>query len=265
MQPQDIDGVEWVVDAAGIARIVLARPAEANTMTLRAATAFAAAVDAVAAAGPRVVLLTGTGRMFCAGGDIGEFQRNIGGFDRLIDDILVVLHPAVVRLSELPVPVVVAINGSFGGAGLGLALCGDFAYAAAGAKLRTGYVALGLSPDAGSSWFLTRRIGAARAKQLFFTNDALDATAMLAAGIVDAVLPDDRLMPEAEALCSRLAAASTGSIAVIKRLCDGADRRTLRDHLALEKQLLEGRARGPDAREGVGAFLERRPAAFART
>ena len=156
------------------------------------------------------------------------------------------------------------INGSFGGAGLGLALCGDFAYAAASAKLRTGYVALGLSPDAGSSYFLVRRIGVARAKQLFFTNEALDAQQCLAAGIVDAVFPDDRLLDAAEALCARLACASTGSIAAIKRLCDGAERRSLTEHLALEKTLLVERARDGDAREGVAAFLERRPADFAR-
>jgi len=262
MQEQTFDGIAWGIDRHGIARIVLDRPAEANTMTLKASLAFARAVSEIATASPRVVLLTGRGRLFCAGGDIGEFRQNMSRFDGLIDDILVALHPAIVRLSELPVPVVTAVNGSFGGAGLGLALCGDFAYAAASAKLRTGYVALGLSPDAGSSYFLARRIGTARAKQLFFTNDALDAPRLLAAGIVDAVFPDDRLLPEAEALCMRLANASTGSLGVIKTLCDGADRRTLADHLALEKRLLEERARGADAREGVTAFLERRPAVF---
>jgi 2-(1,2-epoxy-1,2-dihydrophenyl)acetyl-CoA isomerase len=262
MQDQTLDGIVWGIAANGVARIVMDRPTDANTMTLKAATAFAKAVDAVAAASPRAVLLAGRGRMFCAGGDIGEFQRNIGAFDQLITDILAVLHPAVVKLGELPVPVVTAINGSFGGAGLGLALCGDFAYAAASAKLRTGYVALGLSPDAGSSYFLVRRIGAARAKQLFFTNEALDAQACLAAGIVDAVFPDDRVLAEADALCTRLAAASTGSIGVIKRLCDGAERRTLTEHLALERSLLEERARGADAREGIDAFLARRAPVF---
>ena len=262
MQQQTFDGIVWSIDGHGIARILMDRPAEANTMTLKASLAFARAVGEIAAASPRVVLLTGRGKLFCAGGDIGEFQQNMTRFDGLIDDILVALHPAVVQLSELPVPVVTAINGSFGGAGLGLALCGDFAYAAASVKLRTGYVALGLSPDAGSSYFLTRRIGTARAKQLFFTNEALDAPRLLAAGIVDAVFPDDRLMPEADALCERLAQAATGSIGVIKTLCDGAERRSLTEHLALEKRLLEERARGPDAREGVTAFLERRPAVF---
>lgn len=262
MQQQTFDGIVWNIDGRGIARIVMDRPAEANTMTLPASIAFAKAVGAIADASPRVVLLTGRGRMFCAGGDIGEFQRHADAFDALISDILTVLHPAVVRLAELPVPVVTAINGSFGGAGVGLALCGDFAYAAASMKLRTGYVALGLSPDAGSSYFLTRRIGPTRAKQLFFTNEALDAERCLAMGIVDAVFPDDRVLPEAEALCERLAAASTGSIAVIKRLCDGAGQRSLTDHLALERSLLEGRAREPDAHEGIDAFLARRAPAF---
>ena len=256
------DGVRFGVDDDGIARIVLDRPDEANTLTLAAATALAQAIDAVADAEPRVVLLTGSGRVFCAGGDIREFARHAGRLDALVDDILRVLHPALHRLAELPVPVVTAINGSVGGAGIGLALCGDFAYAAASMKLRTGYAAIGLSPDAGSSYFTARRIGAARAKQLFFLSDAVEAERCLASGLVDAVCADDRLLLEADALCRRLASASTGSLAVIKRLCDGAPRRSLAEHLALEKTLLEARTRTADATEGIAAFLERRAPRF---
>jgi 2-(1,2-epoxy-1,2-dihydrophenyl)acetyl-CoA isomerase len=182
--------------------------------------------------------------------------------DRLVGDILTVLHPALARLAALPVPVVTAINGSVGGAGLGLALCGDFAYASSSMKLRTGYAAIGLSPDAGSSYFLTRRVGATRAKQLFFLSDAVSAQQCLEWGIVDAVFPDEQLMQAAQALCARLAVSATGSIAAIKQLCDGADGRTLTEHLALEKTLLQARARSNDAREGVNAFLERRAARF---
>ncbi len=249
----------------GVAWLTLNRPAAGNALDLPMARAFLqAAIACDADPAVRCVAVTGAGRMFCAGGDIGEFRQNMGAFDRLIEDILGVLHPAVATLGALPVPVVTAINGSFGGAGLGLALCGDFAYVAASAKLRTGYVALGLSPDAGSSYFLVRRIGATRAKQLFFTNDALDAQQCLAAGIVDAVFADDRVLPEAEALCARLANASTGSIAAIKRLCDGAGMASLAQHLEREKAFLVDRARGADAVEGVTAFLERRPPVFDR-
>jgi 2-(1,2-epoxy-1,2-dihydrophenyl)acetyl-CoA isomerase len=256
------DGIQWHIDAQGIARIVVDRAEHHNTISSRAGEALAQAIDDIAASAPRAVLLTGNGRVFCAGGDIGEFAANTGSLDKLVDRILTVLHPAMKRLAELPVPVVTALNGPVGGAGVGLALCGDFAIAAASMKLRTGYAAIGLSPDAGSSYFLTRRIGSLRARQLFFTSETVDAQRCLALGIVDAVYPDDRLMIEAEAMCARLAVSAPGSLAAIKQLCDGAPQRSLADHLALEKSLLEARARSADAREGVSAFIARRAPVF---
>jgi 2-(1,2-epoxy-1,2-dihydrophenyl)acetyl-CoA isomerase len=262
MQERRAEGLVRSIDARGIARIVIDRPNEHNTISAAAGAALAQAIDEVVAAAPRVVLLTGTGPVFCAGGDIGEFQAHAGALDALVDRILGVLHPAIARLAALPVPVVTALNGSVGGAGVGLALCGDFALAAASMKLRTGYAAIGLSPDAGASWFLARRVGALRARQLFFTSETLDAQRCLEAGIVDAVFANDRLLPEAEALCERLAAAAPGSLAAIKQLCDGAAQRALAEHLALEKSLLEERARSADAREGIAAFLARRAPVF---
>ena len=261
MQERRCQGIARSVDERGIARIVIDRPADHNTISAPASVALALAIDEVIDAAPRVVLLTGTGAVFCAGGDIGEFQVHAGALDGLVDRILSVLHPALARLAALPVPVVTALNGSVAGAGVGLALCGDFALAAASMKLRTGYAAIGLSPDAGASWFLARRVGAMRARQLFFTSETIDAQRCLAEGIVDAVFASDRLIPEAEALCERLAGLSPGSLAAIKQLCDGASR-PLEDHLALEKSLLEERARSGDAREGVAAFLTRRAPLF---
>ncbi len=262
MQEVRSEGVVRSVDAHGIARIVLDRPAAHNTISEPVSVALAHAIDEVIAAAPRVVLLTASGKIFCAGGDIGEFRDRAGALDVLVDRILSALHPALARLAALPVPVVTALNGAVGGAGVGLALCGDFALAAASMKLRTGYAAIGLSPDAGASWGLTQRVGALRARQLFLTSETLDASQCLAAGIVDAVHADERLRPEAEALCLRLAAAAPGSVAAVKRLCGGAAAGSFTDHLALEKSLLEERARSADAREGIAAFLARRAPMF---
>jgi 2-(1,2-epoxy-1,2-dihydrophenyl)acetyl-CoA isomerase len=261
MQARQSEGVEWHV-TDGIGHIVLNRAQQSNSITSGAGLAIAQAIDDLAAASPRAVLISGRGKVFCAGGDIGEFQAHADDLDGLVDDILTVLHPALARLATLPVPVVTAINGSVGGAGVGLALCGDFAYASSSFKLRTGYAAIGLSPDAGSSYFLTRRVGPTRAKQLFFLSDAVPAQQCLEWGIVDAVFPDEELLQEAQALCARLAASATGSLSAIKQLCDGVGGRTLVEHLALEKALLQARARSRDAREGVSAFLERRAARF---
>jgi 2-(1,2-epoxy-1,2-dihydrophenyl)acetyl-CoA isomerase len=252
------DGILWRIDEHGIARLVIDRPERHNTLSEAAAGAFARAVDELAAGAPRVVLVSGRGSIFCAGGDIDEFSAHAAALAPLVERTLKAIHPALLRLAELPVPIVTALNGAVGGAGIGLALCGDFALAAASMKLRTGYAAIGLSPDVGASYFLTRRAGSLRARQLFFTSETLDALGCLEAGIVDAVYPDAQLMPEAEALCARLAAAAPGSLAAIKRLCDGAPRRSLAEHLALEQALLVEQAGSADAREGVAAFLARR-------
>jgi 2-(1,2-epoxy-1,2-dihydrophenyl)acetyl-CoA isomerase len=257
-EPRNAEGIAWHIDEDGIGRIVLDRARAPNTLSERTACAFAQAVADLANGEPRALLLTGRGRVFCAGGDIDEFAANAASLAPLVSRILTALNPAILRLSELPVPVVTALNGPVGGAGIGLALCGDFAYAAASMKLRTGYAAIGLSPDAGASYFLARRAGELRARQLFFTSEALSAQRCLEWGIVDAVVADERLLPEAEALCHRLLAAPRGSLAAIKRLCTGTTSRPLSEHLALEKSLLEAQAARDDAREGVAAFLARR-------
>ena len=262
MEESEDEGIVHGIDARGVARIVIDRPRQHNTLSVSAGEALARAIGDIADAAPRVVLVSGRGPVFCAGGDIAEFEANAGRLDGLVDRILTVLHPAIQRLAELPVPVVTAINGSVGGAGVGLALCGDFALASASMKLRTGYAAIGLSPDVGASYFLTRRVGTMRARQLFFTSETLDSGRCLHLGIVDAVHADDVLMAEAQSLCERLAAGAPGSFAAIKQLCIGAPSHRLADHLADEKSLLEARARSSDAQEGIAAFLARRPPVF---
>ena len=129
-------------------------------------------------------------------------------------------------------------------------------------KLRTGYAAIGLSPDAGASYFLARRVGAERAKQLFFLSEPVDAQRCLALGIVDAVHPDEAFAAATEALLARLAAAATGSLARVKQLCEGVGARGLREHLDLERTLLQQASRTADAAEGGRAFLEKRPPRF---
>lgn len=258
---EESEGIAWGV-ADGIGRIVLKRPGRANAIGLESSRALVRAIDEVLAAGPRVILLTGEGRVFCAGGDIGEFVAAGDALPALVDDILDRLHPALLRLSAQPAPLVVAVNGSVGGAGVGLALCGDFVLAAESMKLRTGYAAIGLSPDAGASYFLARRVGPVRAQQLLMLSEAIDSQRCLAWGAVDALYPDAELAAAAEALVVRLAAGASASFAAIKTLCAGAPGRPFDTHLAMEQKLLRERAGSADAREGVAAFVEKRVARF---
>ncbi|MFP5461654.1 MAG: enoyl-CoA hydratase/isomerase family protein, partial [Gammaproteobacteria bacterium] len=136
--------VLWSVEN-GVGRITLNRPERANAVGLASSRALAAAIDAVVAAAPKVVVLTGRGPRFCAGGDIDEFVADQENMARLIGEILAPLHPALLRLANLPAPVITAVNGPVGSAGIALALCGDIVLAADTMKLRAGYSAIGLT------------------------------------------------------------------------------------------------------------------------
>lgn len=255
------DGIAWGV-ADGIGRIVLQRPEQANALTHAASRALVRAIHQVLDGQPRVVLLTAEGRIFCAGGDINEFRAAGPALDALVNEVLTPLHPALHRLATAPLPIVAAVNGPVAGAGIGLALCADFVLGAESMKLRTGYAAIGLSPDAGASFFLARRVGALRAQQWFMLSEAIDAQRCLQHGVIDALHPDAELAKAAEALVQRLAHSASASLAGIKMLCGGLPTRDLQAHLALEQLLLMESARSADGREGVRAFIEKRSPRF---
>jgi 2-(1,2-epoxy-1,2-dihydrophenyl)acetyl-CoA isomerase len=255
------EGIAWGVEE-GVGRIVLKRPGHANALGAANGRALVRAIDEVLERRPHAILLTGEGRVFCAGGDIDEFVAAGEALPELVNEMLDGLHPALLRLSNNPAPLVVAVNGAVGGAGVGLALCGDFVLAAESMKLRTGYAAIGLSPDAGASYFLARRVGPVRAQRLLMLSDAVDSQRCLAWGAVDALHPDAELAAAAEALVMRLAHGASGSFAAIKQLCAGAPGRPFDEHLALEQKLLHERAGSADAREGVAAFVAKRAPRF---
>jgi 2-(1,2-epoxy-1,2-dihydrophenyl)acetyl-CoA isomerase len=258
---QEHEGIAWWREGP-VGRIELRRPQKANALGKASGHALAGAIDELLSGGPGSILLTAQGAVFCAGGDIDEFVSAGASLDGLVADILAPLHPAIERLASAPAPVVSAVGGGIGGAGVGLALCADFVLAAESMKLRSGYAAIGLSPDLGSSYFLARRVGSQRAKQWLMLSEPVDARTCLAHGAVDAVHPDAELNAAALALASRLAHGARDSLAGIKTLCDGWSQRTLGQQLALEEALLCERARSADAREGISAFVEKRAPRF---
>ena len=221
------------------------------------------AIDQAAHADIGAILLSAHGKQFCAGGDIHEFVERLADFDVLIHAMLDMLHPAIHRLATMPLPVVSALQGPIGGAGIAMALCADLVLAAPAMKLRGGYSAIGLSPDLGASYYLARRAGAARAKNILMTNRVLSAEQCLAWGIVDEVHGADALLPAARALAEQLARGATQSLGGIKRLCDSAHAHDLRSHLDLERAALLHCARSADGHEGVHAFVAKRAPVFA--
>jgi 2-(1,2-epoxy-1,2-dihydrophenyl)acetyl-CoA isomerase len=247
----------------GVARIVLDRPDAGNALDVEMKDALAAAVERVRRdASVRVVVLSAAGKAFCVGGDIGGMKGAGSDLPAWIGAMAGGLGESVRTLAALPVPVVSAVQGAVAGGGIGLALCADVVLGGESMRLRGGYTAIGLTPDLGASWFLTRRAGEARAKEIFFQNRALTAKECLAWGIVDAVHPDALLGAEADALARRLADGATAALGRAKALVDGAASRTLEAHLALEKESMVASSRTDDAREGLTAFVEKRAPRF---
>ena len=246
-----------------VATIVLNRPEQSNAIDPDAARALIACIGAVAAdASIRAVVLRGAGAHFCVGGSIAFFDTAGAALPALLEQFIGPLHDAIHQLATLPVPVISAVNGSVAGGGIGLALCADIVLAAESMKLRGGYSAIGLTPDAGASWLLTRRAGAACAKRIFFTNVPLSAQQCIALGIVDEIVPDDELCVRTIRLARTLSQGATEALGSIKRLVDGAHARSLAAQLDMERQLMVGAAASAHAAEGITAFREKRSPRF---
>lgn len=253
--------VLWHVED-GVGHIRLNRPEAANALNTTAGRQLDSVVEQASQADVGAIVISSNGQQFCAGGDIGEFAERRDHLDALIEEILGSVHPTIHRLATFPVPVISAVHGPVGGAGIAIALCADLVLASRAMKLRGGYSAIGLSPDLGASWYLARRAGAARAKQILMTNRAISAEECLRWGIVDELHEPQDLMAAAYTLAAQLARGARKSLGGIKRLCDTAHEHDLRTHLDLERDALLERARSADGREGVTAFVEKRAPRF---
>ena len=246
-----------------LAVITLTAPERANVIDLPMARAFVSAVQAIADdASVRAVLITAEGRQFCAGGDIKAFDDGSRPLPEILQEVLDPMHEAMKMLALLPVPIVCAVNGPVGGGGIALALCGDIVLAAESMKLRGGYSAIGLTPDVGSSWFVTRRAGPAKAKEIFLTNRPFSAAECHAIGLVDEVCGDHDLQHHARKLALQLAQGPRHAYARIKSLVESAQHHGLHAHLDSERESMLASGATDDAREGIRAFIEKRAPKF---
>lgn len=250
--------------AEGVATITLNRPDRLNSFTSAMHTELRAALATVQRrAEVRCLLLTGAGRGFCAGQDLGD--RAVAPGDSIPDlgeSLEFNYNPLVRTLRELDMPVVVAVNGVAAGAGANLALAGDIVLAARSASFIQSFAKIGLVPDSGGTWILPRLVGPARAAGLALLGDKLDAATAEAWGLIWKCLDDEALMPEATALARRLAAGPTRGLALTKRALNQSAANTLDEQLALERDFQRMAGRSDDYREGVAAFAAKRPPAF---
>jgi 2-(1,2-epoxy-1,2-dihydrophenyl)acetyl-CoA isomerase len=211
----------------------------------------------------RCLVLTGSGRGFCAGQDLTERVRKDGAapFD-LSATLEKNYNPLVKTLRELPFPVMGAINGVAAGAGCNVALACDIVIAARSASFIEVFSRIGLIPDAGGTYFLPRLAGMARAMGMALTTEPVSAEQAAQWGLIWKCVEDDRLVPTVRELAQKFATGPTGAYALIKQALYASSANTLEQQLALEAALQRQAGFSADFQEGVKAFLEKRPAQF---
>ncbi|QKV17464.1 2-(1,2-epoxy-1,2-dihydrophenyl)acetyl-CoA isomerase PaaG [Oricola thermophila] len=248
----------------GWVEITLNRPDRRNALNEEMHLALRAAIgDAAADETCRAILLTGNGKGFCAGQDLGDRDpRKMTGAPDLSETLNRFYNPLIRMIRNAPKPVVCAVNGVAAGAGANIALACDIVLAAESAAFIQAFAKIGLIPDAGGSWMLTRLLGEARAKALALTGEPLPASRAADWGLIWKALPDGELMAEARAMAASFAAGPTVGYALTKELIHAASANALDDHLEMEAEY-QGRAgRTPDYAEGVIAFFDKRAPKF---
>tara|TARA_R110000787_G_scaffold15560_11_gene48058 strand:- start:5475 stop:6260 length:786 start_codon:yes stop_codon:yes gene_type:complete len=243
--------------------ITLNRPDRLNSFNDEMHLALRAALEEARDAGMRAVLLTGAGRGFCAGQDLGDRDPSRMTSPPDLGATVRIFYAPLVRLIRaLEFPVVCAVNGVAAGAGANLALACDIVLAAQSAKFIQSFSKVGLIPDTGGSWHLPRLIGEARAKGLAFTAQPLSAQQAENWGLIWKALPDEDLMTEARAMTAGFANGPTLGLGLSKAAIQAAATDTLSEHLELEAGFMKTCGESADYAEGVSAFLEKRSPNF---
>jgi len=247
----------------GIALVSLNRPAVLNALDLDMASSLAQTLlsladDRIATA----VVIGGEGRAFCAGGDLRWAQSSPAGAGTAFRQLATSFHRAVTAIRRMPKPVIAAIQGVAAGGGLSLALACDFRVMARSAVLRQAYTSSGLCIDGGGTFNLPRLVGLARALEIAAFDEPIAANQAFSWGLVTEVVEDDAVLPAALSLARKLSSRSSNAFALSKRLMTESFETSFETQLERELEGLVAAAQDPEGREGVAAFLEKRPPGF---
>ncbi|MEV4806596.1 enoyl-CoA hydratase-related protein [Nonomuraea sp. NPDC049421] len=249
--------------ADAVATIMLDRPEAMNSLTAETKQALHDALRKAAHdRGVRAVLLTGSGRAFCAGQDLREHADNLEAGRGLANTVRAHYNPIVELISTMPKPVVAAVNGVAAGAGASLAFACDLRVASERAKFALAFAGIGLAPDSGASWTLQRLVGQGRAAELMLLGEPLDAARALELGLVTRVVPAEDVMKTATELAVRLAQGPTLAYGATKRALAYAATHALADSLAMEADLQDQCVATQDHLNATRAFLAKEQPTF---
>lgn len=245
--------------AGAVLTITLNRPDVLNAFNAEVHAGLAAGLKEARDDAVRAVVITGAGRGFCVGQDLTEFRDATGDIRERLRSTY---HPNLLAIRALEKPVIAAVNGAAAGAGLSLACACDLRLAADSAAFIPAFINIGLVPDTGGSYFVTRLLGPARAFEWFTSGRKLSAAEAQAWGVVSEVVATDAFTERVAEVAADYAARPTLAIGMTKRLVDHAATSALEEQLEREAQLQAAATRTDDFREGVAAFLEKRPPRF---
>lgn len=247
----------------GIARITLNRRDKGNALDQAMAEALLdAAMRCANDPKVRCIVLTGAGKMFCVGGDIGEFSTSGDAIAPFLARLAATLHLTMSQFAAMNKPLISLVNGTVAGAGLNLAIAGDIVLAAPEAKFTTAYLGIGLTPDGGMTWLLPRLVGMRLAQDMIITNRRLDATEAASIGLITRVAAPDALMAEGDALAAQLSSGAVGAMGQARSLLHESFGSGFASQMDRELASITAAGDGPEGREGIAAFLEKRKPKF---
>jgi len=245
-----------------VALVTLNRPDNSNTLNLQMAMDLLAAAMACARnAAVRAVVLSGAGRNFSFGGDLRAMPPRELALEDHIRELTTYLHAAISHFVRMDAPVVAAVNGTAAGAGVGLVAMADLALCGRSSRFNLAYTSVGLTPDAGTTFLLPRAVGLKRSMELLLLNRTLPAAEALAWGLVNEVVAEERVLERALEIAAQLAHGASGAFGATKRLI-AHSLGAFESQMVLESETIAAQALGPEAAEGIEAFLEKRTPQF---
>lgn len=242
-----------------IAKLTLNRPDVGNAIDLSLAKALMkASIDCDEDDSIGCVVLTGAGRFFCTGGDVGEFVSAGDEVSSLLKELTAYLHMAITRLARMRKPLITAINGPAAGAGLSLAVLGDVALSVRSAHFTPAYSGIGLSPDGGATWLLPRLVGLRRAQEIILTNKRLEAEDAADLGLVTRAVDDDALVAETAAVLAQLGKSTAAAIGTTRNLLLSSLESSLETQMEDEARAIAELSRTSQTRDLIQAFVSKR-------